>query len=62
MGCSKRSSKKEADINTSLPQETRKNSNNLILYIKEQQQRIYKVVYIHKKKWTKDLNGHFSKR
>ena len=35
MGCSKSSSKKEDYSNTSLPQETRKNSNNLILHLKE---------------------------
>ena len=35
MGCSKSSSKREVYSNTSLPQETRKISNNLILYLKQ---------------------------
>ena len=35
MGCSKSSFKREAYSNTSLPQETRKISNNLILHLQE---------------------------
>ena len=35
MGCSKSSSKREVYSNTSLPQETRKISNNLTLHLKE---------------------------
>ena len=35
MGCSKSSSKREVYSYTSLPQETRKNSNNLTLHLKE---------------------------
>ena len=35
MGCSKSSSKKQVYSNTSLPQETRKISNNLTLHLKE---------------------------
>ena len=35
MGCSKSSSKREVYSNTSLPQKTRKISNNLSLHLKE---------------------------
>jgi len=35
MGCSKGSSKSEVHSDTDLPQETRKISNNLTLYLKE---------------------------
>ena len=35
MGCSKSSSKREVYSNTSLPQETRKISNNLTLHLKQ---------------------------
>ena len=38
MGCSKTSSKKEVYSYTSLPQETRKISNNLTLHLKELEQ------------------------
>ena len=37
MGCSKNSSKREVYSYTSLPQETRKISNNLTLHLKEQE-------------------------
>ena len=42
MGCGKMSSKREVYSNTSLPQETRKISNNLTLHLKQLEKRIPK--------------------
>ena len=50
MGCSKSSSKREVYSNTSLPQETRKISNNLTLHVKELEKEQQTKPQVHRRK------------
>ena len=50
MGCSKRSSKREIDSNTILPQETRNISNNLNLHLKQLEKEEQKTPKVSRRK------------